>query len=311
LTIPAPDRSIPKEILPDIIECEKEAYVNLRVGRYVQAEELFHLQLNLIIEWQTKKDKPIHKGVPLHMIGICLLYQEKNEVALQFFLLAYIEDTLKVGFELESEADLAPASLMLRSAFGIDVDFLKKIKKYVADLKSEGKWSQARDPKKILKTILSMVRPPSLLALCKSTPKVAVKQPIDPLPGTWDKRVFIGGDYDHLPILKEIQEAVIRSEFQPILPYDFTVPANLIHHHDLMLLHCCRLAIFEVSSPAGQLMEIERVKDYEIDAILFYSDRDGPPHSLTSMISTAGHKMVPYSDIPELKQKVTKWLAKK
>lgn len=47
-------------------------------------------------------------------------------------------------------------------------------------------------------------------------PKVLPKTPIDPLPGTWDKRVFVGGDYDHLAVLKAIQKAVIKSGFQPI-----------------------------------------------------------------------------------------------
>lgn len=311
MAISVPDRSIPNEILSDIIGYEKEAYVNLRVGRYAKAEELFQKQLNLIFEWQAKKDKPIHKGAPLHMMGICLLYQEKIDAAVRFFLLAYVEDTLNVSLELESEADLAPASLMLRSAFRIDVDFLKAIKEYVAKLKKERKWAQARDPAKILEVVLNIVKPRSLLDLCKSIPKVVPKQPIDPLPGTWDKRVFVGGDYDHLSILREIQDAIIRSGFQPILPYDFLVPPQLIHHHDLMLFHCCRLAIFEVSSPAGQLMEIERAKDYDVDTILFYTDRDGPPHSLTSMVLTAGHIMQPYSDISDLKQKITNWLATK
>jgi hypothetical protein len=200
---------------------------------------------------------------------------------------------------------------MLRNVFRIDVGFLKAIKEYVAKLKKEEKWAQARDPVRILEAVLNIVKPRSLLDLCKSIPKVVPKQPIDPLPGTWDKRVFVGGDYDHLSILREIQDAVIRSGFQPILPYDFLVPANLIHHHDLMLLHCCRLAIFEVSSPAGQLMEIERAKDYDVNAILFYTDRDGPPHSLTSMVLTAGYAMQPYSDISDLKKKVASWLATK
>lgn len=311
MTVRVPDRSIPGEILPKLLESEKEAYVNLRVGKYERAEALFRSQLELIMKWQKMKVKTIHKGTSLHMIGISLLYQEKTDDALRFFLLAYVEDTLNVGFGLESEADLAPASLMVRNVFRIDISFLKTIKDFVYELKKEGKWAQAWDPTDILGAVLDKVRPPSLSALCKIVPKVAPKVPIDPLPGTWDKRVFIGGDYDHLSILREIQDVVIRSGFQPILPYDFKVPPDLIHHHDLMLLHSCRLGIFEVSTPAGQLMEIERAKDYDVDAILFYTDRDGPPHSLTQMVSTAGYVMQPYSDISDLRKKVSSWLTTK
>lgn len=307
MPIIAPDRSIPKNILPRILEIEKKAYVQLRIGKYPQAEQLFHEELEIIVKKQETEDRPIHKGIPLHMIGLCLLYQEKIEASLEYFLLAYVEDTLNVGFELESEADLAPASLMLRTVFKINIQFLKKIKVFVSDLKRRGKWERTRNPEEIL----GAVRPHKLISLAQVIPKIIPKTPIDPLPGTWDKRVFIGGDYDHLAILREIQAAVLQSGFQPILPYDFLVPPNLIHHHDLMLLHCSRLGIFEVSSPAGQLMEIERAKDYDVDIILFYSDRDGPPHSLSSMVSTAGYTMEPYSDIPELTKKVRDWLATK
>jgi len=58
-------------------------------------------------------------------------------------------------------------------------------------------------------------------------------------------------------------------------------------------------------------MEIERAKDYDTDIILFYSDRNGAPHSLSTMVSTAGYTMEPYDDIPELRKKVRDWLATK
>ena len=313
MEITVPDRSIPREILKEILEYEKEAYINLRVGRNEKAEELYHYELALIMEWQKKIDRPIHKGTPLHMIGISLIYQEKIDKALGFFVLAYIEDTLNAGVGLESEADLAPASLALRSAFQIDVNFLKTIKEYIVRLKRRGKWAQARDPSEILTNILGIRLSLGGISKVKYEFKLKAvrKQSIDHLPGIWFKRVFLGGDYDHLPILREIQVAVMKLEFEPIIPYDFEVPEKLIHHHDLMLLHCCRLGIFEVSTPAGQLMEIERAKDYDIDTILFYTDIDGPPHSLSSMIQTAGYTMESYSSIPDLKEKVKKWLGDK
>ena len=295
MPVSAPDRSIPSEILGDVLQIEKQAYVNLRIGKYEVAEKLFERELSLFMEWQEKIHRPIHKGSPLHMIGICLLLQDAPEKALEFFLLAYIEDTLNAGFEMESEADLAPASMMLRNAFQIDASFLKKIREYIARLKREGAWGQAKDPRPILKAAVGTGHRP-----VRTIPKVVPKTPIDPMPGTWDKRVFVGGDYDHLAVLRAIQEAVIKSGFQPILPYDFWVPPDKIHHHDLMLLHCCRLGIFEVSSPAGQLMEIERANDYNVEVILFYTDRDGPPHSLSTMVSTAGYTMEAYSDISDL-----------
>ena len=35
-----------------------------------------------------------------------------------------------------------------------------------------------------------------------------------------------------------------------------------------MLLHECRRALFEVSDDVGQLMEIERLRDYQVSALM-------------------------------------------
>lgn len=48
-------------------------------------------------------------------------------------------------------------------------------------------------------------------------------------------------------------------------------PERDIHDVTLFLLHACRLAIFEVSTLSGALMEIERLADYGIrKALLIY-----------------------------------------
>jgi hypothetical protein len=307
------DRSIPSEIRPQIMQLETEAYVHLRMGRYSQCENLYRDLLGFLYKKQVEHDRAIHKGAPLHMIGLSLLYQEKLEDSVRFFLLAYIEDTLNVSFGNEAEADTAPASRVLRDLFQINIGFLDTVKQFSKNLKEQGKWQAARDPEKILEIVAKRenIDPKNLLALCKTRPKPFKKQPIDPLSGTWEKRVFIGGSYDQLAILREIQEIVIRTHtFQPILPYEFEVPQDKIHHHDLMLLHCCRLAIFEVSTGNGHLMEIERAKDYDVEVLLVYSSRNGPTHSMSSMLQTAGYPLEPYTDLNDLTKKVTSWLSK-
>ena len=306
------DRSVPSEVRPQIMRLETEAYVHLRMGRYAECGALYRDVLGILYKKQAEQDRPIHKGAPLHMIGLSLLYQEKLEDSVRFFLLAYIEDTLNVGFGNEAEADTAPASRVLRDLFQISIGFLDAVKQFSRDLKERGKWQEAKEPKEILEVVAKRedVDSSNLLALCKARPKLLKKQPIDPLPGTWDKRVFIGGSYDQLAILREIQEIVIRTKtFQPILAYEFSVPQDKIHHHDLMLLHCCRLAIFEVSTGNGHLMEIERAKDYDVEVLLVYSSRNGPSHSMSSMLQTAGYPLVPYIDLNDLAKKITSWLS--
>lgn len=112
----------------------------------------------------------------------------------------------------------------------------------------------------------------------------------DQMPGRYERRVFIGGNYDFSVILKEIRDFVAKLEFQPIFALDFEIPPGKIHDYDLRLLHNCRYAIFEVGQPAGELMEIERALDYNVEMLILYQSREpggGPPPTMTTMLTTA------------------------
>ena len=133
--------------------------------------------------------------------------------------------------------------------------------------------------------------------------------------GTIHNRVFVGGNYDFMPLLREICKTVSDNGYQPIFAYDFEVPKDEIHDHDLRLLHNCKYAIFEVSNPAGELMEIERVRDWRIATLLIYQIRDKanptPPPAVTSMLKTLKYDrsiMEGFSSIEEMKEIIILWL---
>src|SRR5947208_7052907 len=98
--------------------------------------------------------------------------------------------------------------------------------------------------------------------------------PLDPslLPGTYRTRVFVGGGF--LPksrrVLSVIESAVRSTRFEPILADNFTLlhPELDVHDVTLFLLHSCRLAVFELSTLSGALMEIERCGDYGLSKAL-------------------------------------------
>ena len=53
-------------------------------------------------------------------------------------------------------------------------------------------------------------------------------------------------------------------------------PKRDVHDVTLWLLHACRLAVFEVSTLSGALMEIERARDYGLQkALLLYQHPAG------------------------------------
>jgi len=138
---------------------------------------------------------------------------------------------------------------------------------------------------------------------------------IDKILGNLENRIFVGGNYDNMVLLREICKIVSSLGFQPILAWDFDVPLYEIHDYDLRLLHNCKYAIFEVSAPAGELMEIEKIRDWNITTLLLYQVRDphnpSPPSSLTSMLKTFKYNKLTmewYSDIDELKEKILNWI---
>lgn len=126
---------------------------------------------------------------------------------------------------------------------------------------------------------------------------------VDHPPGRYARRVFVGGNYDYLATLRKICDYVSDSGFTPILAWDFEVPRGGTHDHDLRLLHQCKFAIFEETNPAGELMEVERTRDYGVIAFIVYQSREEaqpPPRQITSMATTYGIPLIGYATFEQL-----------
>lgn len=131
-------------------------------------------------------------------------------------------------------------------------------------------------------------------------------------------RVFVGGNYDKfMPILKLIVKKVEECNKIPIIANNFSVPKEEIYDTDLLLLHNCFIALFELSVSSGALNEIERTKDYNIPCYIFYSKRDEKDvfsdSKITSMVKTMPDlkdRIYGYSDFPELEQKISEIINK-
>jgi hypothetical protein len=136
------------------------------------------------------------------------------------------------------------------------------------------------------------------------------KLDIDKMPGKYDKRVFVGGNYDFPANLREIAKYVEAFGFQHILALDFDVPEGAIHDCDLRLLHNCEYAIFDITHSAGEVMELERCKDYGTRVMVVYQAREKEtiPSQLSSMILTAGFRRRGYLEFKLLKDFVKEFL---
>jgi hypothetical protein len=131
------------------------------------------------------------------------------------------------------------------------------------------------------------------------------KLDVDRTPGTYDRRVFVGGNYDFMADLRLIKDYIEEAGFVPILAYDFNIPEDKRHDYDLRLLHNCKYGIFEETHSAGELMELERAaREYGTIAFVVYQVRDpahsDPPHQVSSMVKSLGMMMSGYSTWQDL-----------
>jgi len=308
------DRSIPARIADKIQMLEKCGLSSLYVGQLEKAIKCYNEMLQMLLEAQIQEDRPIHKGVPYHMLGLAHLYAERIDEAFWNVLLAYIEDTLNVGHGLEQEADSAPAGRLLVQFFQIDAGHLSSIKDYVVKIKISRLWGRARDPVEVLRE----TSPKSAVKddfrnwynFAMALAKTAVLARKKDLGFKWIKRVFIGGNYyGNMETLRKIADIVKAKKFIPVIVNDYRIPdEGLINHHSLMLLHTCRLAIFELSVAGGQYFEIARVNEYDIPTLGLY--RQDSPYWKSSMLVTMSGRIAfkSYGSDAELKDRTEYFL---
>lgn len=100
--------------------------------------------------------------------------------------------------------------------------------------------------------------------------------------------------------------------YQPILALDFDVPEQKIRDYDLLLLHNCKYAIFEITFGNGHLVEIERASNYKLLSILLvFQVRDEskkPPSGASQMVLTSAFPRFGYRTFAELKEYLPNFL---
>lgn len=86
--------------------------------------------------------------------------------------------------------------------------------------------------------------------------------------------VFIGGNYNYdKQIFNILKETINSINLIPIIANEIFInlKPNEIHEESLRLLHNSSFALIDITHPAGQLMELERARDYNVITFVFYS----------------------------------------
>ena len=208
----------------------------------------------------------------------------------------------------EDRADDMPAGRNLRLAYKVNPDLLAGLKRIVQETK-QSREALSRDPEEIYHRIEKELSESTL-----AEPEAPTESEPGMFSMPWEKRVFVGGSYKEIAILGEIKDTVRAQGYEPVLARDFKFPEGLIHHHSLMLLHECKYAVFDLSQEAGQLMEIERLRDYDVEGLIVYQSVPGEEPKITEMLRTLlkSEKMEPrpYENMSQLHHYITDFLPK-
>ena len=92
------------------------------------------------------------------------------------------------------------------------------------------------------------------------------------LPGTYGRRVFVGGSYatENRRFLDRLVAAIRKTGFVPVVADEYAMADEQIHDQSLLLLHSCQYAVLEMSTASGALMEVERTRDYGTKTLVLW-----------------------------------------
>lgn len=274
--------------------------------QYDQARIGFEKIYKLILGKQPQQGR-YHKGYPLHQIGMTYVLSGKAQEALLYFILAYIEDLLSQKLDEEDKADELPAGTNLQNVYKVQNEPLFELKKIVKEKKRKGEI--IHDPNVIFellagtRKVLEVVKPEEIPVIDSEKRK----------PGKflsyWDKRVFVGGSYiKHLSEIKLIKKICIKFGYDPVVAFEFETPPERVHHHALMLLHECSRAIFEVTEHVGQLMEIERLRDFEVRPLILCQEKAYLSAMLEALLKSQNYVVQRYDTHDKLESLVREFL---
>jgi hypothetical protein len=304
------DRRIEENMLVVRLELYREimrqGQIEFYMERYAESIPLFDRVHQIVVESQIEIHRGLHKGDVFYFRGVAELGNNQPVAALRDVLFAYVEDTLGTPVDFEDNADRTPAGRLLVDGFAIQLRLLREIKRVSRGIKQVRQtWLDAVDPQPILVEAghsLNLTEA-DFLGLCERQ-NLALGPAALGFPQPRENRVFIGLNYDrNADLIPEMHLAIIMRNRTPVAVRDVVIPpGNNVHDVSLLLLHTCGSAVFDVTNPNGQFMEIERARDYGVNVMLVRAEPVGHPAHVSQMIADLHYPLFTYRDREELRQ---------
>ncbi len=243
-------------------------------SKYNKALEIFNKRLRVLHQFESSPHRtPVHKGPLYYYIGRTYLFKDERHNAISNFLKSYVEDVL-----LEFDGKMKHYYANDGAAYKILNNFYKVMPEAFHRLRERcRKYPDCKDAQEILNGVgFSKIK----ARWIRSFKRWPYKDKTSKLgfPEDWEKRVFIGGPHKRIQSLVRIKDAVAYTpskpvSFTPIIANEvyFGKDEKEVHDKILLLIHTCKYAIFEITEQAGQLLELERTRDYNNKVLALYT----------------------------------------
>jgi hypothetical protein len=228
----------------------------LKAGERAAALEDLEKAYRTLLEAQPE-GRRFHKGGSLHDAGLQRMYLGDGRGALEYTLMAFVEDALSLAEEQPRLEELdRPAAHNLVYVFAVPGPALATLAVWIRRVVGFG-W-YVPDPAEFLKR--PELRDVLSLAAAHSGKRI---------PGLFgspvEKRVFVGGYYGEGLLdttLRPIRDHVDHLGYDGILVDDFSIPAEMgTDEHSIMLLLSSYFAIFDFTHRGGQEEEFGKLPD--------------------------------------------------
>jgi hypothetical protein len=293
--------TLPKEAQRELDDIARKYTIFIHTQQYDSALSTIEDFYNRMLKLQQKYNQRFHKGYPIHNIGYTLYLQHKPQEAIKYFILAYIEDLLSA--DRPEEADATAAGQTLRLGYKYSPELLELLKRKVAEFKERGR--APLKPEEVVRELEeSKTGYQDIQGRVTIVKREAPLRPFTVFNKEWQKRVFIGGSIGLEFIIDKIAEIVGELGYEPIVCHQSETPEEMetnIRQKCLVLLHCCKYAIFDVAEHRGQLVEIDRAPEYGVLTLVVCPDTKEKEvtEMLKSLVNRQQIKSNSYRKFPE------------
>lgn len=248
MAIRKPALELPSQFAEEILSVARQLDQLMQYD-FAASIELANEELALLRQAEDASGRRLHKGHPLHNLGVAW-FRRRPDVARRHFFGAHAED-VRLWPRLRPSSWEFLAERMLRSLFRETTETIRRLERLA-------RRNPGQDPLEVAEEAIADRPPPRFPERIES---VLTEEDLLQIPG--GRRVFVGGSYPSSMDRIDIIETACRNRgYEPVVVAQYQgLPGERSRPKSFRLLGMCSAAVFEGTSRVepGWWPEIERI----------------------------------------------------